>query len=125
MGGIPVKNEEASSNEEARRVGDGLTDIVNKHWTVKMDVRLKSITIRTMRDLAECTIFPGGMPGPSLECFARSCTERLDARRGHEQWLWDWPWPEIMGSAATHFWPARLAPFEPVCDRVTHFICAS
>ena len=140
MGGIPAKNNEASSNEassneeasrseDARRVGDGLTDIVSKHWpadvlTVKMDVHLKSITIRALREIAECTVFPGGMPGPSLECFARSCTERLEARWGHEQWFWDWPWPEIIGSAATHFWPAHLAPFDPASDRVTQYICA-
>ena len=91
MGGIPVKSEEAPCNEETRRVGDGLADIVNNHWpvdvlTIKMEVHLKSITIRSLREIAECTIFPGGMPGPSLECFACSCTERLEARCGHEQW---------------------------------------
>ena len=142
MGGVPTNNQESSSNEassnqeassseDARRVGGGLTDKVNKHWpadvlTYKMDVHLKSITVRALREIAECTVFPGGTPpGPSLECFARSCTERLEARWGHEQWFWDWPWPEIMGSAATHFWPAHLAPFGGASDRVTHRICVS
>lgn len=130
MGGNPVKSEEAS-DYEARRCGDGLADIINDHWpvdvlTIKMDVLLKVNTTRTLREIAECAVFSlCGVPGPSLECFAFSCTERLEARLGHEHWFWEWPWPELIGSATAHFWPARLAPFKPVCDRVTQFVCAS
>ena len=134
MGGVPekasiIEDTSSCSNKEVRTCGDGLTDIVNTHWktdvlTIKMDVHMKGVTVRALREVAECTVFPRGVPpGPRLECFAEACIERLESRWGHEQWFWDWPWPEIMGSAATHFWPARLAPFGGASDQVTYRIC--